>query len=146
VRLKLSDFDWMNEILTIKRAKSGRVQQFPIQFEVGEKIIRYLKHARPRCACRNLFVSLKPPYRPVDPTALWVVVASRMKRLEIKSRNFGAHSLRHACATQLLHEGSSLPDIAEFLGHRDLKSVSVYAKHDIHALKEVATFSLAGLL
>jgi integrase len=70
----------------------------------------------------------------MDATILWVIVASRMKSLEIKSKNFGAHSLRHACATQLLHEGSSLPEIAEFLGHRDLKSVSIYAKHDIEAL------------
>ena len=146
VRLKLNDFDWANEILTVRRAKSGRVQQFPIQFEAGEKIISYLKYARPRCKCRNLFVSLKPPYRPMDATILWVIVASRMKSLEIKSKNFGAHSLRHACATQLLHEGSSLPEIAEFLGHSDLKSVSIYAKHDIEALKKVADFDLRGIL
>lgn len=145
VRLKLSDFDWANEIMTIQRAKSGRVQQFPIQFEVGEKIIRYLKQVRPRCKCRNLFISLKPPYRPVDTTILWVIIASRMKALGIQSKNFGAHSLRHACATQLLHDGTALPDIAEFLGHSDLKSVSIYAKCDVEGLRKVADFSLAGI-
>jgi len=145
VRLKLSDFDWANEIITIQRAKSGRVQQFPIQLEVGEKLIRYLKQVRPRCKCRNLFVSLKPPYRPVGTTILWVIIASRMKALGIQSKNFGAHSLRHACATQLLRDGTSLPDIAEFLGHSDLKSVSIYAKYDVEALRKVADFSLAGI-
>lgn len=146
VRLKLHDFDWVNEILTIHRAKSGRVQQFPIQYEVGEKIIYYLKHVRPRCKCKNLFVSLKPPFRPMDTASLWIIIASRMKALGINSRNRGAHSLRHACATQLLSEGTSLPDIAEFLGHRDLKSVSIYAKYDIEALKRVADFSFKGIL
>ena len=146
VRLKLNDFDWANEILTVRRAKSGRVQQYPIQFEVGEKIICYLKQVRPRCKCRNLFVSLKPPYRPMNATILWVIVASRMKSLEIKSKNFGAHSLRHACATQLLHEGSSLPQIAQFLGHRDLNSVSIYAKHDVEAIRKVADFSFREIL
>ena len=146
IRLKLSDFDWVNEIVTVKRAKSYKLQQFPIQVEVGEKIIRYLKHGRPKCACRNLFVSLKPPYRPVDSASLWVVVSRRMKSLGIESTNFGTHALRHACATRLLHQGSSLPDIAHFLGHSDLKSVSIYAKHDDYALRQVASISLAAIL
>lgn len=146
IRLKLSDFDWLNEILTVRRAKSGKIQQFPIQREVGDKVIEYLKSARPRCGCRHLFLSLRPPYRRLNDGALWVVVAKRMKSLEIPSRNFGPHALRHACATHLLHEGSSLPEIAQFLGHSDLKSVGVYAKHDIQALKDVADFSLAALL
>ena len=126
--LLLSDFDWRNEILAVRRSKTGRIQQFPLLFEVGETIIRYLTHGRPPCVCRNLFVSLRPPSRPIDPTILWNVVALRMKRLGIKSVNFGAHSLRHACATELLRKGSSFQSIADFLGHRNMKSVGIYAK------------------
>lgn len=146
IRLKLSDFDWRNEILTIKRAKTGKIQQFPIQFEVGEKILAYLKHGRPKCPQRTLFVSLRPPYRVVHPSGFWVVVSNRMKKLGIESKTFGTHALRHACATHLLRDGSSLPEIAHFHGHSDLKSVSIYAKHDIEALKQIANFSLAGFL
>jgi integrase/recombinase XerD len=145
VHLTLSDFDWIGEICTVVRAKGGRVQQFPIQFEVGETILRYLQNGRPRCACRNLFVSLRPPYRPLRPSVIWGIVADRMKRLEIKSEHFGGHSLRHACATELLRKGSSLREIADFLGHRTMKSVSVYAKYDIRSLRKVAEFSLAGV-
>ena len=68
-----------------------------------------------------------------------------MKRLKVDSEHFGAHSLRHACATQLLRQGSSLRDIADFLGHRGMQSVSIYAKYDVRLLREVATFSLAGV-
>jgi len=146
VRLKLSDFDWRNEILAIRRAKSGRVQHFPIQREVGERVIRYLREARPRCGCRSVFVSTRPPYRQMNIATLWLIISTRMKALGIQSRNFGAHSLRHACATQLLHSGTSLPEIAEFLGHRDLQSVSIYAKHDLFALREVAAVNLEAIL
>lgn len=146
VNLRLSDFDWHNEIITIRRSKNDRVQQFPIQLEVGNKVIRYLKDARPQCKHRNLFVSLKPPYRPVDSTTLWVIVANRLKSLGISSRNFGVHSLRHACATHLLHEGTSLKDIADFLGHSNLRSVSVYAKHDIEALRRISAIDLSEIL
>ena len=145
VNLTLRDFDWISEIFVVVRAKGGRVQQFPIQFEVGETILRYLQHGRPRCSCRRLFVSLRPPYRPLRSTTIWGIVADRMKRLEIKSGHFGGHSLRHSCATELLRKGSSLREIADFLGHRTMKSVSVYAKYDIRSLRKVAEFSLAGV-
>jgi integrase/recombinase XerD len=145
VNLTLRDFDWISEIFVVVRAKGGRVQQFPIQFEVGETILRYLQLGRPRCSCRHLFVSLRPPYRPLRPSVIWGIVSDRMKRLEIKSDHVGGHSLRHACATELLRKGSSLREIADFLGHRTMKSVSVYAKYDMHSLRKVAEFSLAGV-
>ena len=145
VNLSLDDFDWVNETFIVRRAKRGRVQQYPIQYEVGEAILKYLQHARPRCSCRNLFVTLNPPYRPVLPTTLWIIVAKRMKRLDIRSDHFGAHSLRHACATHLLHTGSSLQEIADFLGHRDTSSVSIYAKYDTESLQQVAELSFEGL-
>jgi len=143
--LCLSDFDWYNETLTVRRAKRGRVQQFPIQYEVGEAILQYLKNARPHCSCRNLFVTRRLPYRPIHSSSLWPIVASRMRALGIKSEHVGPHALRHACATQLLKKGSALRDIADFLGHRDIKSVSIYAKYDTRSLRKVAAFSLAGV-
>ena len=47
-QLRLSDFDWESETFTVHRAKRGGIQQFPIQYEVGEAIIRYLQHGRNR--------------------------------------------------------------------------------------------------
>jgi integrase/recombinase XerD len=54
--LQLIDIDWREEIFCVKRAKRGGYQRYPLQYEVGEAILRYLK-VRPRCACRNVFVS-----------------------------------------------------------------------------------------
>ena len=58
----------------------------------------------------------------------------------------GPHSLRHACATRLLKKGTSLREIADFLGHRNLRTVSIYAKLDTRSLRKVASFSMAGVL
>jgi integrase/recombinase XerD len=123
--LRLSDFDWYGETLTIRRAKRGRV--------------------RPRCSCRSLFVTRYAPYRPVLPTTLRPVVTRRMNALKIRSEHMGPHALRHACATELLRKGSTLKDISGFLGHRDMKSVCIYAKYDASSLREVSDFSLAGV-
>jgi integrase/recombinase XerD len=144
VRLTLDDFDWVQEIFVVRRAKRGRIQQFPLQFEVGNAILKYLQHSRPHCSCRNLFVTLKPPYKPVRSATLWTIIANRARRADINLKA-GSHSFRHACATELLRQGSSLKEIADFLGHRDLESVSIYAKSDIRTLRKVAAFRLTGV-
>jgi site-specific recombinase XerD len=143
--LTLDDFDWFNETLTVRRVKQGRIQQFPLQFEIGEAIIDYLRHGRPSCKCRNLFVTARPPYHQLSPQSLRNVIAQQMVAMGVTATRLGPHSLRHACATQLLRRGSSLHDIADFLGHKNMSSVCVYAKHDIRTLKNVAVFSLAGI-
>jgi integrase/recombinase XerD len=145
VNLTLSDFDWVNESFVVRRAKRGRIQQFPIQFEVGEAILKYLRFGRPRCPCRNLFVTLKPPYKAISPSTMWTIIANRIRRLDLNMKPVGPHSFRHACATELLRTGSSLKEIADFLGHRNLESVSIYAKADIRSLRKVAAFSLASV-
>jgi integrase/recombinase XerD len=145
VQLRLDDFDWYNEIMTVRRVKRGRVQHFPIQYEVGEAILAYLRSARPKSTCRHLFTTFVAPIRPMRPPCVRSIVYKRMKMLAIQSDNLGPHALRHACATQLLNKGFSLHEIADFLGHRGLSAVSIYAKYNPRLLRRVAAFSLAGI-
>jgi site-specific recombinase XerD len=144
--LTLEDIDWRRGSITVRRAKRGKTQQFPLQSEVGEAIALYLERARPKCACRSLFVTLNPPYRPVLGHTMYAITGLRLKKLGIATRQFGPHALRRACATQLLRTGSSIKDIADFLGHSGLRSVSNYARFDPNSLKMVAKFSLRGVL
>jgi len=145
VNLTLDDFDWRDETFIVRRAKRGRVQQYPIQVEVGESILRYLRYGRPRTSCRNVFLTLQAPYRSVNPSTFWTIILKRIERYGLDIAPFGPHELRRACATELLRKGSSLHDIADFLGHRNLQCVSIYAKYDMRSLKKVADFSLGGL-
>ena len=145
-RLLLSDFDWRQEVFVVNHSKGGGSQRYPLQREVGDAILHYLKEARPRCACRQLFVTLRPPYRPVGTSALWLVTSSRIKATGLRCRHTGPHSLRHACATRLLQQGASFKEIGDVLGHRGLESVGIYAKVDLNALRVVANVDLGGLL
>jgi integrase/recombinase XerD len=142
--LQLIDIDWREETFCVRRAKRGGYQRYPLQYEVGEAILRYLK-VRPRCACRNVFVTFQQPYRPVSGFAMWGVVSHRFDALGIRSKGRGPHALRHACATHLLKKGTPLKDIADFLGHRSAKAIGIYAKFDTRSLRKVAGFSLKGL-
>jgi integrase/recombinase XerD len=142
--LRLVDIDWREETFCVKRAKRGGYQRFPLQYEVGEAILRYLK-ARPCCTCRNVFVTLAQPYRRVSAGGMYSTVKRRFKVLGIQSKGCGPHALRHACATHLLKKGTPLKDIADFLGHRDTRLVGLYAKFDTRSLRKVAAFNLKGL-
>jgi len=143
--LRLDDVDWEHDRLTVRRSKPGRSQVYPLMPVVGQAIIRYLKEARPRSACRELFLKILAPIGPMNAGSLYAVVAERIKRLGIQVPRRGPHVLRHACAGHLMARGLSLKEIADHLGHRSLTSTRVYAKVDLQGLREVAAFDLGGL-
>jgi integrase/recombinase XerD len=144
--LNLNDFNWIDEGFTVRRAKSGMVQRFPIQCEMGDAILEYLQKCRPTCSNNFLFVTLSPPYRRVCIASISDIIRDRLRRLEIQAPSMGAHSLRRSCATELLRRGVPLANIADFLGHKDLSSVSLYAKCSPQSLKNLTDLSLKDLL
>jgi site-specific recombinase XerD len=145
-RLSLSDFDWQLETFTVNHSKRGGVQKYPLQREVGEAILEYIRKARPRTSCRDLFLTLNPPYRRVGYSSLWRITSLRIDAAGIRCRRRGPHCLRHACATHLLEQGASLKVIGDLLGHRDSNSTRIYAKVHLEQLRRVADFDLGGLL
>jgi site-specific recombinase XerD len=145
-RLLLSDFDWRMERFTVNHSKRGGIQVYPLQRGVGEAILEYIRKARPRTSCRNLFLTLNPPYRGVRHSSLWRITSTRMDAAGVRCRKRGPHCLRHACATHLLEQGASLKEIGDLLGHRDFNSTRIYAKVHLEQLRRVADFDLGGLL
>jgi site-specific recombinase XerD len=145
-RLLLSDFDWRLEMFTVNHSKRGGLQKYPLQREVGEAVLEYIRKARPRTSCRNLFLTLKPPYRGIGYTSLLKITSRRIDAAGIRSRRRGPHCLRHACATHLLEQGASLKAIGDLLGHRDFNSTRIYAKVHLQQLRGVADFNLGDLL
>jgi integrase/recombinase XerD len=144
-RLRLEDLDWEREILIVAHPKQRRARQYPLIHSVGEAIVAYFREVRPRCQRREVFLTLKQPFRPLSQGALWNVVGVRLKKLGATARHLGPHSLRHACATHLLAENFSLKEIADQLGHGSLNVTRTYAKVDVTGLRTVADFDLGGL-
>jgi site-specific recombinase XerD len=145
-QLRLEDVDWERERLHVHRAKSRHDQEYPLIDSIGTAIARYLKEVRPSTNRRELFVTLRAPFRPLSTGTMYRIVSSRMAKLGIKSVHRGPHSLRHACAGHLVGEGFSLKEIGDHLGHRSAFSTRTYAKVDLLGLREVASFDLGDLL
>ena len=138
-RMQLEDVDWENARLTV-RAKKGRGwARMPLPSEVGRAIARYLRHDRPACACRNLFVRIVAPHVPLNNSAVvGLRVRAAMKRAGIQSARKGAHVFRHSLASEMLRQGASLDEIGQVLRHHDHDTTAIYAKVDLNALRRLA--------
>jgi site-specific recombinase XerD len=145
-RLRLDDIDWVEEKIAVRRSKQRKIQTYPLTTEVGNALLRYLKHVRPRCTQRELFATLKRPYRPVSVGALSTMTQKLQKRLGLKLKRYGSHVLRHSCATHLLAQGLTLKEVGDHLGHVSAAATRIYAKVDLTALREVAALDLKPLV
>ena len=145
-RLRLDDIDWTGETLRVIRPKQRRIQTYPLIRPVGDAIVRYLRDVRPRCACRELFLTLQAPVRPLSAASVTPIVGSRLAAVGVQLPRRGPHSLRHACARHLLARGFSLKQIGDQLGHRQASTTLHYAKIDLEGLRQVADLDLGRLL
>ncbi len=84
-RLQLEDIDWALEQITIRRTKQHRSQIYPLTHEVGSAIVRYLQQVRPGCGRREVFLTLKAPFRPLSGGALYHLTHSRLEHLGIRT-------------------------------------------------------------
>jgi|SRR5271166_1320635 len=112
----------------------------PLPAEIGEAIVDYIKHER-KGASRALFVSAKTPHPPFkDAQIVNALLCDAFERTGLKPRRkwVGSHLLRHSLAMQMLHKGASLDEIGDVLRHRSRMTTTIYAKHDIEALRSVA--------
>ncbi len=144
-RLLLTDVNWRDKILSVRRSKGGRFQRFPIPRQIDDALSNYVLRTRPRVSCPNFFVTLYPPFRPIPSDTISKLINDHLERLGVKHPPYRPRSIRHACATYLLEAGSSLREVSDFLGHLHIRSTSIYAKCDMKSLRAVADFDLSGL-
>jgi integrase/recombinase XerD len=144
-KLRLDDIDWEHDQLRIPRAKRREPQVYPLLPSVGRALTDYLLSVRRSTSHREIFLTLVSPYCPLSSGGLYYVVAARLKSLNVRCAHHGPHSLRHACAARLVAQGLTLKEIGDHLGHRSTSATRVYAKVDLHGLREVAAFDLGEL-
>jgi site-specific recombinase XerD len=138
VGLALEDLDWQAAELRI-RAHGGNSDRLPIPQDVGAALADYLRHARPACSSRRVFVRMRAPHRGfASSVAICCIVRRALERAGLNPAHKGAHLLRHSVATHMLRQGASLAEIGELLRHRSPQTTMIYAKVDLDALRPLA--------
>jgi site-specific recombinase XerD len=134
--LSLDDVDWHAGTLHVRTRKTRRGAVLPLPRDVGRAFVAYLRRERPETPERHVFVRLGG--KPVTRCVVSDAVRSALARAGVEAPIAGAYVLRHTLASRMVQHGTSLKEVADFLGHRSLNTTTIYAKLDLPALREVA--------
>ena len=138
VALTLDSIDWECGSIRID-GKCSQTTNLPLPVEVGQAIADYLKHGRPDCHVRALFLRTLAPIRGLgSQTTIATIVCAAITRAGVHTPTRGAHQFRHAVATDMLRKGASLTEIGCLLRHKHPKTTNIYAKVDLDALRSLS--------
>jgi site-specific recombinase XerD len=135
--LRVEDIRWRENRVRFPACKGGKEVIEPLTEEVGESLLEYMRYGRPQALCPEVFLTVHPPYRPLQPACrLSTIVTERMRKAGV-SRPKGSHGFRHGFATRMLRHGQSIKTIADLLGHRNINSTFIYTKVDLKTLAQL---------
>lgn len=136
-KLQLTDIDWRQGTVTLRRTKSRREDILPLPRLAGRAIADYLRYERPKTINPAVFVRRRAPRdQPIGVDAVRRVIRDAYRRIGLTHGR--THALRHTVASRLLNRGSSLKEVADVLRHRSLNTSLIYAKLDQPRLAAVA--------
>ena len=138
--LQFSDIDWDKNMITLTMQKTKKVIELPLLADVGNAIIDYLRHGRPKSDSQNVFLSGNAPYVAATKNMVCATINGIILRsgVDTSGKHHGPHSLRHSLASAMLNGGSLMPVISESLGHRSTQTTLAYLKIDIRSLQKCA--------
>ncbi len=141
VRLRLEDIDWRGERLRVRQSKTGVESWLPLMAPVGEALLEYLQHGRPKTAWREVFLRVHAPIGPfkrggsVDSS----VLNCRLQQAGIKTNGrHGSHAFRFARAARLLDAAVPLKTIGDLLGHQSASSTAIYLRLPTEAWRGIS--------
>lgn len=135
--LSIEDIDWRAESLRVRHSKTGVCSFMPLLAPVGEALLAYLRHGRPRTDRREVFIRSRAPYRPLRNLAS--EVRRRLWAAGVKPPGkSGPHIFRHARAVEMLRASVPQKIIGDLLGHRSTEATLPYLKLATEDLRAIA--------
>jgi integrase/recombinase XerD len=135
--LAIEDIDWRAESLRVRHSKTGACSHLPLLPQVGEALLAYLRHGRPKTDRREVFMRSRAPYRPLRNYASEVQRRLRAAGVEPPGKS-GPHIFRHARAVEMLRASVPQKIIGDLLGHRSSEATIPYLKLATEDLRAIA--------
>jgi integrase/recombinase XerD len=137
--LTLDNIDWRKEKLRVPERKAGHSTAYPLSPIVGEAILDYLQHGRPKTSERFIFFGVKAPYIPMSYSSISGRASYYLHKAGIPVSRPGSHTLRHTCVQRLVDADFSLKSIGDYVGHRSERSTEIYSKVAVEKLREIGS-------
>jgi site-specific recombinase XerD len=131
--ISLDDIAFTQAQLTVTNRKNNRPVKLPLPEATLKAIVAYLVGSRPKSHHRSVFLSLRPPHRPITPSVVIHSIKDAMRKAGLRSSTYW---LRHTYAQNLLEAGASLYEIKDMLGHESIESTRKYLHIHIKLMRE----------
>ena len=129
--LKITDVDSKRMMLRIAQAK-GFKDRYCVLSPIALNLLReYWARYRP-----SVWLFTTKPGHAVSQRTVQQIFKNALRKAGIQKK-VGIHSLRHSFATHLMEQGVSLPIIQQLLGHKSLKTTSVYLHVQQYSMEAV---------
>jgi len=119
--LQWQDIDFERKSIVLPHTKNGSIRYVPMVGLTFQALKKLFDEETIFDFSFHVFPSLNPGCQ-LDIRSSWLFA---LKRANIT--NFKFHDLRHSCASFLAMSGASQRDIAEILGHKDLRMTHRYS-------------------
>ena len=136
VNLEFSNINWEDNSIRLSQLKTGRPIDLPLLGDVGDAIIDYVLHGRPKTAIKKIFVTATRPVRALMASNMHAIITRMLAEagIEAKGRHHGGHAMRHSLAATMLGNNVGISVISNILGHSDTETTMVYLGVDVKLL------------
>jgi integrase/recombinase XerD len=148
-RVTIHDIDWKERTVRIVQGKGRKDRIVPVGKVALEYLREYVERIRPVLLTRYAIRPGRPHITgildllffsrfrtPIIRKYLRVLIQRYAKKAGL-SGSVTTHSVRHACATEMLKGGASVRHVQEMLGHAHLSTTQVYTHVLPYDLKKV---------
>ena len=130
ISLVRSSIDFITRVATVI-GKGGKERRFYLSEVCAEYLRQYLNSRYDDNVA--LFVGTKSPYRRLTKEGVEYIVKDLGKKAGVS--NVHPHRFRRTLATDLVRKGVPIQDVAQILGHSDLRTTQVYVALDQSTVK-----------
>jgi site-specific recombinase XerD len=114
-RIKIDDIDFKKKELILQNRMAGHITRRPMPEKTIKTIAVYLLTKPKKSKYRNLFLSLKNPYKPISPGTVTRCISKTMKHSGLLS---SPYSLRYTYALNLINAGGAIYESKDMLKAR----------------------------
>jgi site-specific recombinase XerD len=137
--LEIDNIQWRARVIHVPRPKVGTPLAVPLTDEVATALVEYLRRRAGDATERRLFLRVRAPRGPIQPTAVYDAFDFWAGRAGVCVPGLGGpHVVRHGLAMHLLRQGTPLKTIGDVLGHRSVESTGIYLRLQVEDLRDVA--------
>lgn len=132
LRLKMTDVDLGNMVISIQQGKGNKDRLVPIPYQLKPILLQYLAERTKLGKTSEYFYVSQTEDRNFSLAGFKKVVDAVKQESGIK---FYPHMLRHTFATLMLEGGCDIYALSKMMGHNDIKTTTIYLSASVEHMR-----------